>query len=139
MKPRLQFLLAAAVLFAVSLFLPAITYDVSGTSDSMSGLSLLLMGWFAVFAGVFGWLANPLFAFGCVAVLLRRKITSIVLLALSLLLAISSVQLFSTGVMKDESGALYPLQFFSAGFYVWLAAIVVALIAAFIKDKPITT
>ncbi len=139
MKPRLQVLLAAVASFAVSLFLPAIAYDVAGTSDSMSGLSLLLMGWFDVFAGVVGWLANPFFAFGCVAVLLRRKITSIVLLALSLLLAISSVQLFSSGVMKDESGALYPLQHFSAGFYLWLAAIVVALIAAFIKDEPVTT
>lgn len=139
MKPRLRFLLAAAALFTVSLFLPAVTYDVSGTSDSMSGLSLLLMGWFDVFAGVVGWLANPLFAFGCVAVLLRRKITSIVLLAASLLFAISSVQLFSTGVMKDESGALYPLQYFSAGFYVWLAAIVVALAGAFINDEPVTT
>jgi hypothetical protein len=136
---RFRFLLAAVVLFAVSLVLPAITYDVSGTSDSMSGLSLLLMGWFNVFAGVAGWLANPFFAFGCVAVLLRRKITSIVLLVLSLLLAISSVQLFSSGVMKDESGVLYPLQYFSAGFYVWLAAIVVALISAFIKDTLVTT
>jgi len=139
LKLHLRFLLAALALFAVSLFLPAITYDVSGTSDSSSGMSLLLMGWFDVFAGVAGWLANPFFAFGCVAVLLRRKLTSIVLLSLSLLLAISSVQLFSTGVMKDESGALYPLQHFSAGFYVWLAAIVVALVAAFIKDKPLTT
>lgn len=140
MRPHLHFLLSSAALFLGSLFLPALSYDPGGGgSDSLSGLNLLLLGWFDVFEGVVGWLANPLYAFGCVAVLLRRRYTALVLLGLAVLLAISSVQLFSIGVMRDESGHRYPLAALSLGFFAWLAAIVTALLGAAVKDAPVTT
>ena len=63
-----------------------------------------------------------------------------VLSGVSLGFALSSVQLFTVGVMKDEGGARHPLEAFGAGYYLWCAAIVASLIGALVsKEKPVIT
>lgn len=136
---RSKGLLASAALFAVSLALPAVTFRLGDGTDWLPGLTMLLLGWFDVFTGVVGWLANPLYGAGAVALVLRRRGLAVALFGGAVGLALSSVQLFHEGLMKDESGQRHAVEHFGPGFYVWLAALVVGLLAAVVREKPAVT
>lgn len=137
---RFKFLSASGLLFLVSLALPALQFTTTSGRDTMPGLAVLIFGGFDVFDGVVGWLANPLLALAWLMLALRKRVPAALLSVASLGFAISSVQLFTTGVMKDEGGARHPLEAFGSGYYLWCAAIAATLVGALVsKEKPAVT
>jgi len=116
-------ILAAALLFAVALVLPAV---VSDSFPAQSGWDLLRQR--AEFSrnGIYAWYANPLLllALGLVGFGRYRLAVPVAaaggLLALSILLAPTQL---------EGAGRSLPPFHYGIGFYVWLAAFGVALIA----------
>ena len=115
-------LLAAVVLYIASLLLPA----VQGPGfPAQSGLDVLRQGASAWRDGVVAWYANPAFWLAVVFGWLKARRTALAFAALSLVLALSS---FSAGFVATSTGRSVPDFGFAAGFYVWLAAIIAALV-----------
>ena len=140
MPTRFKVLLASAVLFTVSLVLPAVRFTTTHGAETMPVVGMWVFGWFDLFAGVWCWLANPLLALAWLLLVLKKRVAAVALSSASLALAVSSVQLFGVGVMKDESGARYPVERLGPGFYVWCVAIGVAPAGALLsREKPAVT
>jgi hypothetical protein len=110
-------------LWLISLALPAAAI---ASGPVLRGRDLLMRGWEVLDAGVYAWLANPLFLLAVVlcAAGARRVARAVVLLAL--VLAASS---FRAGAALERTGTAVPDFTFASGLYVWLAAFVVLLLA----------
>ena len=117
-------LLAAIALFGLSLPLPAIE---GAAFPAQSGFDVLRQGAGAWRDGVLAWYANP--AFGLALLLCRfdRFRTALGFALLALLLGVSS---FAAGAMATSFGRSVPPFSFGIGFYVWLGAICLAVVAA---------
>jgi hypothetical protein len=116
--------LGAALLFGVSLLLPA----VQGRGfPSQTGLDLLRQAASGISDGVVGWYANPALWLALVLGWFGWRRSALVFAVLGLLLALSS---FSAGVVAASAGRSVPDFTFAAGFYVWLGAFVAALVGA---------
>jgi len=116
--------LASLVLALISLALPAI--EGSGF-PTQSGMDVLRQGASAWRNGVVAWYANPalVVAVGLCLIGWYRMSLGIALLALAL--AVSS---FSAAPVAESFGRSVPAFGFGIGFYVWLAAFVLAVVAA---------
>ena len=113
----------AVALWGVSLVLSAVA--ITG-GPALRGSDVLLRGWEALDAGVYAWLANPLF-FVAAALCIRgarRVAPSVALLAL--VLAVTSL---GAGAALERGGTTVPDFTFGSGLYVWLGAYVALLVA----------
>ena len=110
----------AALLYALSLAMPAI--EGSGF-PALSGLDVLRQGAGAWRNGVVAWYANPLLIAAIAACWFRLHRLALVAAGLGLLLAVSS---FSAEWAAGISGRNVPAFSFAAGFYLWIAAYLVA-------------
>jgi hypothetical protein len=119
-----RWLLGAALLYVAALFLPAV--QGSGFPDQ-NGLDMLRQGAPAWRDGVVAWYANPLFWLTLPLGWLGARRPALVCASLGLLLALSS---FGAEFMAENAGRSVPAFSFAAGFYVWLAAYVAALVGA---------
>jgi hypothetical protein len=122
---RRGWLLGAAALYVTSLWLPAIA---GSGFPAQTGLDVLRQGASAFRDGVVAWYANPLFWLALVLGWLGLRRGALACAALGLLLALSS---FSAGLAAESAGRSVPPFSYGIGFYVWLGAFVLALIALF--------
>lgn len=116
--------LAGLLLFVLSLLMPAI--DGSGF-PAFSGWDVLQQGASAWRQGVVAWYANPLFLVALILCWIPRFKLALVAAVAGLLLALSS---FSAGMMAENAGQSVPAFSFAIGFYCWLLAFAVVILAA---------
>ena len=114
----------ALLLFGLSLLLPAI--EGSGF-PAQSGLDVLGRGAGAWRDGVIAWYANPILAFALALAAAGRNRTALALGFAGLLLALSS---FRAGESAVAAGSSVPPFSFGIGFYIWLGAFLLAMLAA---------
>jgi hypothetical protein len=131
-KARLIVLAVSIVLFALACASPTLIFLRNGTSDeTWAGYMVLLLGWLGPFIGQFAWYANPVLFVGMITFLVRQWVATIVLIALSLLMAANTFLLFFQGVPADEAGVnMLTLQNLHIGFYLWIASILTIGIGA---------
>lgn len=111
-------------LAVLSLWLPAI--EGSGF-PTLSGLDVLRRGAPAWRDGVVAWYANPALVIALVLCWLERFRIAFLAALIALALALSS---FWAGSLAASFGRSVPAFGFGTGFYVWLAAFVLAPLAA---------
>lgn len=116
--------LGAALLYAVSLALPAI--EGQGFPEQ-TGLDVLRQGAGAWRSGILAWYANPAFWVSVVLLWSAHWRLGLATSLAGLLLALSS---FAAAVTAERAGRSVPDYAFAAGFYVWLAAFAIVVLAA---------
>ena len=112
-------------LFSVACCLPALEWHKAGTpNDVMFGARALVVGWSGIFAGVFAWFANPVWAAGFLFALLGKPKIAALFSVVAMMIALTTFTLIGLELPGDEGGVtktsiirLLP------GFYVWLASI----------------
>jgi hypothetical protein len=119
-----RWLLGAALLYAASLFLPAV--EGSGF-PTQTGLDMLRQGASAWRDGVVAWYANPALWLCLPLGWFGARRSALVFGGLALLLALSS---FGAGFMAESTGRSVPAFSFAPGFYIWLGAMAAALMGA---------
>ena len=120
-------LVLSVILFAASLRQDA--FCVSGICSDWQGWSILLFG----ALGHASWFANPLLLASWIATLLARRIPALILSLAALALAGSFM--FETSVITNEAGMANPVTGLREGYWLWLASMVFAVIAAFFARK----
>lgn len=127
---RLAFVGTSLVLYVAACVLPALVFVSPNGQQNTDGFSALVIGWAAPLFGQFAWYANLLFILSIIGLLRGWRIT-ILLVALSLLLAADTFMLYSQRVPADESGNNYmTFQYPTIGFYLWIASMVVIGVGA---------
>jgi len=109
----------AVGLWAISLALPAVAF-VGG--PVLRGSEMLLRGWEVLDAGVYAWLANPLFLVAAVLCWTDARRIAVSVGSLALVLAVTS---FGAAAALEGAGTTVPDFTFASGFYVWLAGYLV--------------
>lgn len=123
---RLRWLAASVALYLASLALPAFHFD--STRQPLAGYAVLGWGWLGPLAMNFAWFANPvLWAswWGLGRGNVRRAFP---LSVISLLVSLQSP--FAKEWWFNE-GSGTAIERLGAGFYLWLAAILVALVGSY--------
>ena len=120
-------LMLSVILFAASLTQEA--FCVSGICSDWPGWSILLFG----ALGHASWFANPLLGFSWLATLFSRRLPALILALAALALA-GSV-LFETAVVINEAGMSNPVTGLREGYWLWLASMAMASLAAFFARK----
>lgn len=121
-------LLLSVVLYAACLTQEAFCVD--GRCSDWPAWSILLFG---VLGGHMSWFANPLL-FACwLATWFGRNIAAIVLGLAALGLA--TVFQFETTIVTNEAGIANPMTGLKEGYWLWLASMVAACIAAVFSGK----
>ncbi len=124
MRWRLAVAASLLVLFAIILALPAVAV---GSTTELSGFTLLRRGWEAGEHGIYAWYANPLFVLACVGIAAGCPRIAAALSLLALLFALTS---FNAGELARAGGLPVSGLRFLPGFYLWLAAMVLAVVYA---------
>lgn len=130
-----KLLIVSAILFVVACCLPALEFKNSASvNDTMFGLRALVVGWSGLFAAVFSWYANPLWLLSLVLSLMRKPTLSLCFGVLAVVVAWTTFSLIGRVLPGDEGNVtktsvikLLP------GFYVWLASLAVAPLAALLQ------
>lgn len=120
-------LVLSVILFAASLTQEA--FCVSGICSDWPGWSILLFG----ALGHASWFANPLLLASWIAALFARRLPALVLSLAALGLAGSFM--FETSVITNEAGVANPVTGLREGYWLWLASMASAVIAAFFARK----
>jgi hypothetical protein len=120
-------LMLSVVLFAASLMQDA--FCVSGICSDWPGWSILLFG----VLGHTSWFANPLLGVSWIATLLARRLPALILALAALSLAGSFM--FETTVITNEAGMANPITGLREGYWLWLASMALAALAAFFARK----
>jgi hypothetical protein len=99
-----------------------------------AGVLILMAGWLGIFAGVFAWYANLLWALGVVLAAFRKRTAAIVLGVLALPLAATVFSDLGRELPGDEGNAtktaiirLLP------GAYVWFLSLLALPLAAYFR------
>lgn len=120
----------SVILFAASLRQDA--FCVSGICSDWQGWNILLFGALSHTS----WFANPLLGVAWIATLFARRIPALILSLTALALAGSFM--FETSVITNEAGMANPITGLRAGYWLWLASMVFAVIAAvFARKMPV--
>jgi hypothetical protein len=121
-KKNRKLVVASLIVFAASLAFPG--YYVG--SISSPGFACLLCGC----AGAPAWFANPclLAAWFCLRRESALRVTPVVLAVASLVFAIAF--LFQHQVLRDEAGNMDTITARGLGYWLWIASIVLALVAS---------
>ena len=121
-----------ALMLSVILFAASLTQDafcVSGICSDWPGWSILLFG----ALGHTSWFANPLLLASWIAALFARRLPALILSLAALGLAGSFM--FETSVITNEAGMSNPVTGLREGYWLWLASMSGAVIAAFFARK----
>jgi hypothetical protein len=116
-------LVAAMLAWGVSLALPAVQVT---RGPSLSGYDVLVQGAGAWRDGVVAWYANPALLGALVLGWVRAHRASLVVAVIGLALGLSS---FSAGTVAASAGRSVPAFGFAAGFYLWLVAFGLVVLA----------
>jgi len=123
-------LVLSVILFAASLRQDA--FCVSGICSDWQGWNILLFG----ALGHTSWFANPLLGVSWIATLFARRIPALILSLVALALAGSFM--FETSVITNEAGMANPVTGLREGYWLWLASMASAVIAAFFaRQAPV--
>lgn len=122
----------SSALFALSLAFPAITIhrtDLPEGPQTMHGLHLLISGWTALFLDWIGfvWFANPLLLVGWSLAAGRHWRNSFGFAALSTALTATMLGVDKFGRWFTDPELRFDLDSLQPGYFLWLAAMVVAL------------
>jgi hypothetical protein len=125
---------ASASLWFASLFLPVFGMGSASTSD---GVTLMLLGWMGPAVGDWSWFANP--ALLAVWILLFRDKARLSLLPFAAVLTLIFVaELFRRTITHNEGGLENEITSRRAGFYLWMASVGTAALAALLKGlRPV--
>ena len=121
-----------ALVFSVILFAASLTQDafcVSGICGDWQGWSILLFG----VLGHTSWFANPLLLASWIAAFFSRRIPALILSLAALGLAGSFM--FETSVITNEAGMANPVTGLREGYWLWLASMIAAVVAAAFARK----
>jgi hypothetical protein len=132
MVPRKSWLVLSVVLFAASLL--GNTFCIQGVCKGLPGWTVLtfgLLGFFLVpeLPGYVSWFANPVLFCSWITLLIGFRIVSLCLTLSAVTLA--AMPLFMRTIVIDASGNHRPITGVGLGYWLWLASIVAAGIAAF--------
>ena len=126
-KPRFL-VLGSLLTYSLALALPALEFK-SSRPDEPSGVMIGLVaafgGWQAVVVLNFAWFANPLYLYSLRMVLGRHWRTAAALGSLALLVALHTFSLM--GRPMPDGAVLVRLH---AGFYLWLASMIVVILGS---------
>lgn len=124
LRPMLSrtFLIGGIVLYALSLFLPAF-YEQGHVG--MPGLNVLLMGFIAVFMGVFAWFANFIMLAALIVSSRKSYKVSVGISGVAVLLGLQSVMVIGQNLCADSCAVITSL---GEGFYVWEGSLVLFFI-----------
>jgi len=135
----------AICLFLVSFTLPAFYVDGPEKDAWSSPVALFSLGWLGLALGYFScvsWLANPLFIWA-VLLFLRNKKIAVLPAILAIVCAISF--LFARTIPLGESGNEAKIEEYKAGYWLWLASIILLAAGILIQifrrtpsEKPIS-
>jgi hypothetical protein len=120
-------LMLSVILFAASLRQDA--FCVSGICADWQGWSILLFG----ALGHTSWFANPLLGVSWIATMFARRTPALILSLAAVALAGSFM--FETSVITNEAGMANPITGLREGYWLWLASMATAAIAAFFARK----
>lgn len=130
-----------AALLSVLLYLAALAAPVFA---GHAGAALLVFGWHEMFAWrsagalvAFAWLANPLLlaAWSCAYFRAWRLAAALAAPAVALALAVS----FGSRLVVREGGAPLPLPHLGGGYWLWVASLAAALLAAVLGARRAAT
>jgi hypothetical protein len=124
MRPQRWLLLAAVVLYLLSLWLPAVTGQ---GFPEQSGMDLLRQGSGSWRNGIFAWYANPALWIAIVTAWFGMHRAALAAAAAGLVLGLSS---FAAAGIAVRAGRSVPEFAYVSGFYVWLVALAVAVAAS---------
>lgn len=130
-SPGLLLLLPAmmgVIIFAIAPWVTALNLRNSeGLATAYPGWPLLFFGWFELLSlfdgrpsGI-GWLANPCFAVGTLAIFLGHRRFALAAMFAAVLFSLASFWLFE--VPMDEGGNLSRIVGYNIGFWLWMGAI----------------
>lgn len=120
-RSRRRWLLGAALLYALSLLLPAVQ---GAGFPTQTGLDMLREGASGIRDGIVAWYANPALWLALVLGWFGLRRAALACAVVGLLLALSS---FVAGPLAESAGRSVPEFSFAAGFYVWLSAFALTL------------
>jgi hypothetical protein len=134
-SPAIRLALLSAALFVAACCAPALEFErSSGESTTFPGIGLLGLGWLALFAGQFSWLANPFYLASMILLLCKRPMFAIGLAVVALLFTSDALRLFSTTLPADEGGVnTLTLKRLHAGYYLWVGSAVVLVAAGVVQ------
>lgn len=118
----------ALLFWLASLALPGITFY---TSKILYGFQILFFGWISIAAFNFAWLANIFFLYGANKIATGRESTKAPIIAV--ILSLDALRL-SRGMAADSFNVI-PVYGYGWGFFVWIAAILLLLIASQTTDE----
>lgn len=125
-------LLAPLALFVLACCVPAL--QMAKNNEISFGIHAFAMGWLGLFAGVFAWYANPLWALGVIFCAFRKRIPSIVCGLLALPIALTVFTDIGRELPGDEGNVTKTaIVRLLPGAYLWLASLVALPIAAFLR------
>src|SRR5258708_28739307 len=125
-------LLLSLGLFVAACCLPALEFrrGASGT-DVMWGLSILVVAWSGIFAGVVAWYANPFWVAGLLFGLFGKRPAAVVLGAVAIWIGMSTFSEIGHELPADESNVNHmTLVRLLPGCYVWMLSFVLLPLAA---------
>jgi hypothetical protein len=130
-------LIASVVLFAIACCLPALEFNKSGDAkDVLIGINVLAVGWSGIFAGVFGWYANPVALLALGLGFFGKPKWAAIAGLVALLVGCTTFSMFGRDLPADEGGVNHmTLSRTLAGCYVWLASLAVLPLLVLFKGK----
>lgn len=129
MRPAYVLLALSAVVYLVSLTCPE-AFCVSGNCTNWPGYGVLLLGWTMLGQTLANdtWFANLLLFVGWALILLGRRLPAVLPSAGALGLA--ATFLLAQDVVTNEAGIKFAITGVRLGYWLWLASMAVALVAA---------
>lgn len=122
------------MIYVVSPWMDALVIQRGDTTSGYPGWTLLFFGWMGLFsildgdASAIGWLANPLFLLGTIAILVGLRLMALIAMALAFAFALASFLL--NKILVDEAGNTAAVIGYDVGFWIWLSSIGVGLLIA---------
>ena len=118
------------VAYLICLTLPALDVrGVAGQVQTSSGASLALSGVAAVFSGNFAWLANCVLIVAWLLAFVDKSVHCLYFSLLAFFLSLHTFR-FNFNAVPDKSSCCLLIENFQAGFYFWLASILIMLVMA---------
>jgi hypothetical protein len=128
-------LITSMALFVVACCLPALEFSKSqGLKDVLVGANVLAVGWSGIFAGVFGWYANPVWSLGLVMGFIGKPKFAAIAGIVALVIGCTTFALFGESLPADEGGVNHmTLTRTLTGCYVWMASLATLPLVVFFR------
>jgi hypothetical protein len=127
--------LISPVLFVAACCLPALEFNIpQGGEGCYMGGTILAVGWSGIFAGVFGWYANPFWLLGLVLVLVRQRWFAAAAGTAAIAIGCTTISMFGQALPTENQMTLVRLL---PGFYIWMASLVSLPVLAMTREPAL--